>query len=68
MNKSRRFTSKRTAFRFAEFMGGVFTDLTSNPIRKSNYKVTYTKADVKRNKNKWLLDLDTTPYFNQLNN
>ena len=50
--RGRRFTSLKTAKRFSKTVDGEVLDFTDNPIRKSNYKVVYTKESAKKGFNK----------------
>ena len=54
--RSRRFSSIKSAQSFAKQMGVVVQDLRSNEIRKSDFKVSYTKADA-QNFNNDTLDI-----------
>lgn len=46
--RSRRFTSINSAKAFKKIVNGELIDLTNNPIRKSNYKVIYTKESANK--------------------
>lgn len=50
--KGRRFDSYKTAKRFSDTVSGEILDLRNNPIRKSNFKVVYTKISAIKGFNK----------------
>lgn len=46
-NKTVRFKSEISANNFAKKVGGTVNDLRSNPVRNSDFKVTFNKSSTK---------------------
>ena len=62
--RSKRFTSEKTAKDFAKTVKGDIKDLRNQPQSKSNFKVTYKKEDahngMKNRENNIILDNNTS--------
>lgn len=46
MKETKRFTSEKSATSFASKVNGKVADLRENPVRKSNFKVSYEKGTI----------------------
>lgn len=60
IKSSRRFTSEKTARKFAKLVSGEFKDLRRYPDRKSNFKVTYIREVAKKAMHQQMLE-ETDP-------